>query len=104
MTGNVMLNVRIDAGLKSRGAQVLERNGISITEYVRRSFEALVEQQDIPPFMRESAESCYDKRRQLLKTFARRAASVGADETDTVSDSLELRHARADAKYKEYLA
>lgn len=48
MATDVMLNVRLDKGLKEHGCQVLEKNGLSVTSLVRNLFEYMEATQQVP--------------------------------------------------------
>lgn len=70
MASSAVLNIRLPEELKRHGNQVLERNGISISEAVRRLYEYLEREQDIPEFMSECANAQeFENRRKALRSI-----------------------------------
>lgn len=45
------LNIRLDNDLKEEGLRVLERNGVSVSEAVRKFFAQLAQSQEIPIYL-----------------------------------------------------
>ncbi|MCL2889000.1 MAG: hypothetical protein FWE65_01095 [Eggerthellaceae bacterium] len=48
------INVRMPEDLKTRGMQVLEREGVSVTDLVRSLFSHLEQSQELPEFAKGS--------------------------------------------------
>ncbi len=66
--GTATLNVRLPEELKERGLQVLEREGVSVSDLVRDLFGYLEENQELPDFAVDS------KRMKKADVERRRAA------------------------------
>ena len=70
---DAMLNVRLDPTLKQHGIKVLEREGVSVTETVRRLFLYLDEHQTLPPELFDAENSAsddpFDQRRTLMRSM-----------------------------------
>lgn len=65
------LNIRLLNSLKTHGNQVLEREGISASEAVRKLYEYLEREQKMPDCLMQKAEQDkYELRRRALKEFA----------------------------------
>ena len=68
------INVRMPLSLKTGGEAVLEREGLSVSEAIRRFYEYLEKQQTLPECIRHSEEdmpsALVEKRRYLLKSLA----------------------------------
>lgn len=77
------LNVRLPENLKERGMQVLEREGISVSELIRSLFRELEKTQELPDFAREclgdQAEA--EKKRTKLRAFSQFGRSRETQET-----------------------
>ena len=68
MASNAVLNIRLPEELKKHGNQVLEREGVSVSQVVRDLYEFMSAEQDVPPFAKHGdAESKYEKRRKALR-------------------------------------
>ena len=93
MKNSTMVNVRLDADLKGRGCAVLDKNGVSVTQLVRRAFEYLDQNQRLPEelFSQQGDETA--ARRQQLR------AAVGSF---PVADDFDFDGARQ--AYRESLA
>ncbi|MDO4183249.1 MAG: type II toxin-antitoxin system RelB/DinJ family antitoxin [Coriobacteriia bacterium] len=64
------LNIRLDQGLKKRGNEVLEREGISVSEAVRRLYAYMEREQKVPPeLVEQQAEDAFARRRMLMKSM-----------------------------------
>jgi len=66
------LNVRLPEDLKNRGMRVLERNGISVSEFVRRMFQQLDQMQELPAGIlpsEDERQAEIDRKRALLKSW-----------------------------------
>ena len=67
------INVRMPASLKTGGEAVLEREGLSVSEAIRRFYEYLEKQQTLPDCVRHSNEdppsTRITKKRDLLKSL-----------------------------------
>jgi len=65
------INVRIQSNLKSGGEEVLEREGISVSDAVRRLYSYLETKQSLPEFLRDTSENSsqkvIEKKRATLK-------------------------------------
>ena len=84
------INLRLPDSLKQHGNQVLERNGVSTTEAIRKLYEYLERNQDIPSWMKkEKPLTKYEKRRAIARKYA------GAD---FVSKDTDAR-----AEYRDHL-
>lgn len=94
MASSAVLNIRLPEELKRHGNQVLERNGISTSEAVRRLYEYLESEQDIPEFMNDCANTKeFEKRRRALRTIAGSLhIPRGLDIEDLRQDRFEERH------------
>ena len=70
---DAMLNVRLDPTLKQHGMEVLEREGVSVTEIIRRLFIYFDEHQALPPELirsnESSAEDPFAQRRALMSSM-----------------------------------
>ena len=97
-----MLNVRMNSELKNRGAQVLKRYDLSVTDYVRACFEYLERNQTLPDFARQQESDPYEEKRLQLRALAGCAADNGAPASPINAKSAE--QARIDEKYARYLA
>lgn len=94
MASSAVLNIRLPEDLKRHGNQVLERNGISTSEAVRKLYEYLESEQDIPEFMNDCANARqYDNRRRALRTV------VGSLQVPDGFNLDDLRQERFDEKY-----
>ena len=66
------LNVRLPEDLKERGMQVLEREGVSVSELVRDLFRELEKTQELPDFVRAGkGGSEAEAKRAALREFVR---------------------------------
>ena len=65
------LNIRLVDSLKTHGNQVLAREGISVSEAVRKLYEYLEREQKMPECLMENSQNdIYEQRRSVLKRFA----------------------------------
>ena len=65
------LNIRLLDSLKAHGNQVLEKEGITVSEAVRKLYEYLEREQKMPECLMSNAEDdIYERRRATLKQFA----------------------------------
>ncbi len=55
MAGTATLNVRMPEHMKERGMQVLEREGVSVSEVVRDLFCELEATQELPSFVKQKS-------------------------------------------------
>lgn len=69
MGATATLNARLPETLKRHGTQVLERNGVSTTEAVRRLYEYLEREQDVPAWMRADGQEARAAKRDALRGF-----------------------------------
>lgn len=68
MASNAVLNIRLPEELKKHGNQVLEREGVSVSQVVRDLYEFMSAEQDIPSFAkRANEEDRYERRRKALR-------------------------------------
>lgn len=68
MASNAVLNIRLPEELKKHGNQVLEREGVSVSQVVRDLYEFMSAEQDVPSFAKHGdAQSKYEKRRETLR-------------------------------------
>lgn len=71
MAATATLNIRLPEPLKAHGSQVLESNGISASQAVRRLYEYMEREQAVPDCIAECEEpDKYEKRRALAREFA----------------------------------
>ena len=71
MESNATLNIRLPKTLKEHGSQILNYNGISTSQAVRKLFEYMEREQKIPDCIASSnPEDKYEQRRELIKSFA----------------------------------
>lgn len=80
MAATATLNIRLPEDLKEHGMQVLEREGVSVSELVRELFRELAETQELPDFARDARspsrqEEC-DRRRAALRAMSGIAPSA----------------------------
>ncbi len=63
------INVRLPEDLKRHGGQVLVRNGVSVSDAVRRLYEYLEREQTVPDWMRgdAGAPDAVARRREQLR-------------------------------------
>ena len=61
------INARLDESLKRHGGQVLDRNGLSATEAIRRLYQYLEREQRVPSWMLDDAGSCEETARKRLR-------------------------------------
>ena len=73
MAAVATLNVRLPEDLKERGMQVLEREGVSVSELIRDLFRELEATQELPDFVRtrEGERSATEAKRAALREFVR---------------------------------
>ena len=99
MAATATLNVRMDEGLKERGNQVFARRGISTTEAVRKLYEYVDREQDVPKWMESSsAEDEIARKRRLLREL------VGVISVPKDYDVKADYAAYLDEKYKDLIA
>ena len=86
------LNIRLDATLKQHGAEVLNKEGLTVTEAVRALYEYMEEHQTLPEGLlaaRNSRQSKAKSRRKLMRSL------VGILPADvTLAEAKEARLAR----------
>lgn len=94
------INVRLPQDLKEHGMQVLDKTGMSVSDFVRRGFEYMEREQKIPEGLYASTdeEDVLTKRRLLLRQIA------GSIDASFPCDAKADYHAHLDAKYREFLA
>ena len=67
------INVRIHSSLKTGAEEVLEREGLSVSDAIRRLYSYLETKQTVPEFLRDSNENSsrevIEKKRAVLKTL-----------------------------------
>lgn len=56
MAATATLNVRLPEDLKDRGAQVLKREGVSVSDAVRGLYEYMEREQRLPEFIKPASE------------------------------------------------
>lgn len=70
MPQQATLNIRLPETLKQHGCEVLERRGVSTSDAVRRLFEYLEHEQDLPSqLFGEPASPEHDTRRTLMQSL-----------------------------------
>ena len=86
MAEMTMLNIRMPAELKARGMQVLEREGVSVSEIVRGLFAEMERSQRVPDFAkRTDADRAVERKRTLLRSMS-----------GILPERVDLREVRAD--------
>lgn len=92
------LNVRLPEGLKRHGAQVLDRNGLSVSDAVRGLYEYLQDNQCLPDFLQKNeSDSVYEHRRDLARSM------TGIISVPEGFDARKAHEERLAAKYEELL-
>ena len=99
MAAVATLNVRLPEDLKERGMQVLEREGVSVSELIRALFRELEATQELPDFARarEIERSAGEAKRAALREFVRLGrtfedAEVSIDPRDAYREHLLWKH------------
>lgn len=84
------INVRLPEDLKRQGGRVLEQNGVSISQAVRKMFEYLEREQAVPDWMGDGgcASDATEARRAKLRSLA----GVAAVKPDTDSRAVYREH------------
>ena len=100
MAAVATLNVRLPEGLKERGMQVLEREGVSVSELIRDLFYELEETQEIPEFARTRTDGRgkAEAKRAALRAFVRMGR--GFDDSDNSEDPREAYRAHLLEKHR----
>lgn len=96
------LNVRMDESLKQRGNQVFARHGISTTAAVRKLYEYVDREQDVPEWMVDGAEDEIARKRRLLRELVgdiRLLPDRPTDGNEAHLSAKELYHQHLDEKY-----
>ena len=74
MAATATLNVRLPEDLKDRGAQVLRREGVSVSDAVRGLYEYMEKEQRLPEFINPANEdarrSAVERKRSTLRDMA----------------------------------
>ena len=92
------LNVRLPEELKKHGAQVLDRNGVSVSDAVRGLYEYLQKNQCLPAFLEKAEEkTVYEQRRELARSL------VGIVSIPEGFDARQAHEERLAEKYEELL-
>ena len=89
--GMATLNVRMPEDLKRSGDRVLEREGVSVSEAVRRLYRYLEDEQTVPEWLRDGEggnEDIFERRRRALCQL------VGSVELPPDFDLDVVRHER----------
>ena len=85
MTATATLNVRLPEDLKNRGAQVLKREGVSVSDAVRGLYEYLEKEQRLPEFIKPASENArreaVERKRSTLRDMVVVLPSSSCDET-----------------------
>lgn len=70
MVANATLNVRLPEALKARGAAVLDREGLSVSDAVRSLYEYMDKEQRFPKVLRaQSSDDAFQHRRELMQSM-----------------------------------
>lgn len=70
MAIDATLNARIDRDLKRRGDVVLAREGVSVSEAVRRLYQYVDQWQALPSWMlNDSGADVYEQRRESIRSL-----------------------------------
>lgn len=99
MAATGTLNVRMDESLKERGNQVFARRGISTSAAVRKLYEYVDREQDVPEWMIDSAEDEIARKRRLLRELVESVQALPDRGGDTKLTAKELYHQHLDEKY-----
>lgn len=98
MGATATLNVRLPEELKRHGGQVLDRNGLSVSDAVRGLYEYMQDNQCLPQFLQKpDAESVYERRRKLAQSM------VGIVSVPQGYDAKQAREERLAEKYEGLL-
>ena len=98
MAATATLNVRLPKDLKRHGAQVLDRNGLSVSDAVRGLYEYMQDNQCLPQFLQKNDEdSVYERRRKLARSM------TGIVSLPAGFDAKQAREERIAEKYEELL-
>lgn len=90
--GTATLNVRIPKELKERGMQVLEREGVSVSELVRDVFKYMEAQQELPVFAGPGLRGPSQKEAECERRRAAMRSLIGILPPDVDIDAA--RHER----------
>ena len=66
------LNIRLDQALKQHGSEVLQREGVTVTQAVRALYKYMEANQKLPDILfpeAEQAQSVANKRRDLMRSM-----------------------------------
>lgn len=84
------LNVRMPADLKRRGMQVLDREGVSVSDAVRGTFEHIARTQEVPGYLKD--EGAAARREAVARKRALLRSMVGVLPTEAVDESAWCDH------------
>lgn len=88
MAATATLNVRLPEDLKDRGAQVLKREGVSVSDAVRGLYEYMEKEQRLPEFIKPANEdarrAAVERKRSALRDM------VGILPASTCADASAL--------------
>ena len=85
MGAQVMLNVRMDKGLKAEGDSVLAHAGISATEAIRSLYRFMETNQKVPPCCLDSHEATpRDARRAMMRELVGVASLQPDEDVDSI--------------------
>lgn len=83
-TASATLNIRLPRGLKERGMQVLEREGVSVSDAVRNLFRELEETQELPACLLTGKEKA--RQQEIRRKRAIIRSWVGALSEDAAGE------------------
>lgn len=106
MTATATLNVRLPEKLKERGMQVLEREGVSVSELIRDLFREIERTQRIPEFSQtgrqEQRQREIERKRAALRRFAMKGRTLQSayDDAREQDDDRTAYHAHLERKHR----
>lgn len=77
------LNVRLPEELKERGMQVLNREGISVSEIVRELFLYMEQNQKVPALLKEQSQSIQNETERRKDALRSLIGILPSDDVDT---------------------
>lgn len=94
MASDAVLNIRLPKDLKLHGNQVLERNGLSVTQVVRNLYEYMEREQAVPHELEAgSSDALYQQRRMLLRKVAGSSTCAQSQNTkDIRAERIMTKH------------
>ena len=98
MANTVMLNVRMDRGLKNAGESVLARAGLTATKAIRSLYRTMAETGEVPSCCADGAlEQTTESRRFAMRELVGIAPLKPGEDAETLKAERLNRHNFADA-------